>query len=93
MSNCSLNLDDALHGYLIDEALREHRAQPALRGTTRTHPRSSDAGFAGAAPVHGFAGDADHAVDRTHSRAKGRIDYALRAALGGGRMSPVVAQG
>ena len=38
MSNRSLNLDDALYGYLLAHSLREHPEQIALREATRSHP-------------------------------------------------------
>ena len=37
MSNRSLTLDDSLYDYLLAHSLREHPAQAALRGATRSH--------------------------------------------------------
>lgn len=34
----SLNLDDTLYQYILDQSLREHPAQTALRAATRVHP-------------------------------------------------------
>jgi predicted O-methyltransferase YrrM len=38
MANRTLNLDDALYGYVVAHSLREHPAQTALREATRAHP-------------------------------------------------------
>jgi len=35
-----LNLDDTLRAYLLEQSLREHPAQIALRAVTNTHPQS-----------------------------------------------------
>jgi caffeoyl-CoA O-methyltransferase len=40
MSNRSLDLDDALYGYLLGVSLREHPQQAALRAATRPHARA-----------------------------------------------------
>jgi caffeoyl-CoA O-methyltransferase len=38
MSRRTLQVDDALHAYLIDQSIREHPAQQALRAATAAHP-------------------------------------------------------
>jgi predicted O-methyltransferase YrrM len=38
MSRRSLQVDDALHAYLIDNSIREHPVQEALRAATAAHP-------------------------------------------------------
>jgi predicted O-methyltransferase YrrM len=38
MSRRTLQVDDALHAYLIDQSIREHPAQQALRAATASHP-------------------------------------------------------
>ena len=40
MSPRTLNLDDALHSYLLGVSLREHPEQTALRAATREQPRA-----------------------------------------------------
>ena len=40
MSLRTLNLDDALYGYLLGHSLREHPAQTALREATSGHPHA-----------------------------------------------------
>lgn len=40
MSRRTLNLDDALYGYLLGHSLREHPAQAALREATSGHPHA-----------------------------------------------------
>ena len=40
MSLRTLNLDDALYGYLLGHSLREHPAQTALREATSAHPHA-----------------------------------------------------
>ena len=40
MSRRTLNLDDALYGYLQAHSLREHSAQAALREATSRHPHA-----------------------------------------------------
>jgi predicted O-methyltransferase YrrM len=41
MSNRTLNLTDTLYQYLIDQSLREHPQQAALRDATRGHERAT----------------------------------------------------
>jgi predicted O-methyltransferase YrrM len=40
MSRRSLPVDDALHAYLIENSIREHPAQQALRQATAAHPHA-----------------------------------------------------
>jgi len=40
MARRSINLDDALYDYLVDNSLREHPVQIALREETRNHPHA-----------------------------------------------------
>jgi len=40
MPHRSLNVDDALYQYLMDQSIREHPAQVALRAATATHPHA-----------------------------------------------------
>ena len=40
MSRRSLNLDDTLYQYLVDQSIREHPAQAALRAATASHPHA-----------------------------------------------------
>ena len=40
MSGRNLNVDDALYQYLIDNSIREHPAQVALRAATASHPHA-----------------------------------------------------
>lgn len=40
MSSRTLNLDDTIYQYLLNQSLREHPAQVALREATRTHPHA-----------------------------------------------------
>ena len=40
MSRRSLEVDDALHAYLIENSIREHPAQQALRAATASHPHA-----------------------------------------------------
>ena len=40
MSNRRLQIDDALAQYLLDQSLREHPAQVALRAATASHPHA-----------------------------------------------------
>ena len=40
MSSRTLNLDDTVYQYLLNQSLREHPAQVALREATRTHPHA-----------------------------------------------------
>ena len=40
MSSHTLNLDHATYQYLLNQSLREHPAQVALREATRTHPHA-----------------------------------------------------
>ena len=40
MSSRTLNLDDPVYQYLLNQSLREHPAQVALREATRTHPHA-----------------------------------------------------
>jgi caffeoyl-CoA O-methyltransferase len=40
MSRRTLDLDDQLYDYLLDNSLREHPAQSALREATRNHPHA-----------------------------------------------------
>src|SRR4051812_36144053 len=40
MSRRTLTLDDTLYAYLLDNSLREHPAQTALREATRNHPHA-----------------------------------------------------
>src|SRR5207244_8429833 len=40
MSHRTLNLDDTLYQYILDQSLREHPAQTALREATRAHPHA-----------------------------------------------------
>jgi caffeoyl-CoA O-methyltransferase len=40
MSRRTLNVDDVLYRYLLDQSLREHPAQTALRAATAEHPHA-----------------------------------------------------
>jgi caffeoyl-CoA O-methyltransferase len=40
MSSRTLNVDDVLYRYLLDQSLREHPAQTALRAATASHPHA-----------------------------------------------------
>jgi len=40
MPHRSLNVDDALYQYLMDQSIREHPAQAALRAATAAHPHA-----------------------------------------------------
>src|SRR4051812_48022733 len=40
MSRRTLQVDDALYGYLIEQSIREHPAQQALRAATASHPHA-----------------------------------------------------
>src|SRR3954454_7073721 len=40
MSRRTLSVDDALYRYLLDQSLREHPAQAALRAATAAHPHA-----------------------------------------------------
>jgi predicted O-methyltransferase YrrM len=40
MSRRTLNVDDVLYRYLLDQSLREHPAQTALRAATAAHPHA-----------------------------------------------------
>jgi predicted O-methyltransferase YrrM len=40
MSRRTLDLDDALYGYVLEQSLREHPAQAELRAATANHPRA-----------------------------------------------------
>jgi caffeoyl-CoA O-methyltransferase len=40
MPHRSLNIDDALYQYLMDQSIREHPAQVALRAATAPHPHA-----------------------------------------------------
>jgi predicted O-methyltransferase YrrM len=40
MSRRTLQVDDALYGYLIAQSIREHPAQQALRAATASHPHA-----------------------------------------------------
>ena len=40
MSRRTLSVDDALYRYLLDQSLREHPAQAALRASTASHPHA-----------------------------------------------------
>ena len=40
MARRTLQVDDALYGYLIDHSVREHPEQRALRDATAAHPHA-----------------------------------------------------
>ena len=66
MSDRTLDLDDRLYNYILDNSLREHPAQTALREPkSRREPRD-----AGAEDGDGFGARVAHETHESHEKEK-----------------------